>query len=377
MNSPLPELLEMQDKGQKMLMITPEFAEDSTVVSRYVPPRMTPRAAQRANRLAVQRAAVGCAPGWFMSLIPAPDEQAWQETGAAIEIDMRVDGETIHIRTAWSVLETLLNQAEPRVRIDDLDAELVAALIETHLMSEVLALEGVLGVSCAIERVAKVRDHGTLAHLDGRFFIAGSSHPYPASVFATPSILGMFATAWERSPRISAMDLGPSIVCAARVAVSSVSRNGLKGLAVGDALLFDRVAPDGGVVLCIAEHLTTVGQLNDSGDVTVGAPFTVQSPYLLGEFQMADNEFEAESREAALDETSIGNLPVRLVFELGRREMSIEELRNIGVGGSIALDKPASSIVDILANGRRVGAGEMVLIGDQLGVKITRLNGHA
>jgi len=68
---------------------------------------------------------------------------------------------------------------------------------------------------------------------------------------------------------------------------------------------------------------------------------------------------------------------MRLVFELGRREMSVDELRNIGVGGSIALEKPATSVVDILANGRRVGAGEMVLIGDQLGVKITRLNGHA
>jgi len=187
----------------------------------------------------------------------------------------------------------------------------------------------------------------------------------------------MLAAAWERSPRVDGIKFAHSVVFAARVAVSSVSRNGLNGLAVGDALLFDRVAPDGGVVLCLGEHLTTVGQLNDTGEVTVGAPFSANNPYLLGEFQMSNNEFEAESQVAALDETSIGNLPVRLIFELGRREMSIDELRNIGVGGSIPLDKPASSVVDILANGRRVGAGEMVLIGDQLGVKITRLNGHA
>lgn len=360
-----------------MLMITPEFVEDSSVVSRYTPPKITPRAAQRANRLAVQRSAVLFAPNWYLSLIPSADEQAWQEAGSAIEIDMRIDGETVHIRTAWSAFETLLHQAEPRVRVDDLDAELVAALIETHVVEYLQALEGVLGVNCTIERVAKVRDHGTLAHLDARLYISGSSHPYPASIYASPSILGMFATAWERSPRIGEVQLEHSIVLAARVAVSSVSKIGLKGLAVGDALLFDRVAPDGGVVLCVGEHYTTVGQLNDVGQVTVGAPFTYQSPYLLGEFRMSENEFEAESSGVALDETSIGNLPVRLVFELGRREMSVEELRNIGVGGSIALDKPASSIVDILANGRRVGAGEMVLIGDQLGVKITRLNGHA
>ena len=360
-----------------MLMITPEFAEGSLVASRYIPPQMTPRAAQRANRLAVPRYAVDFAPGWNFSLVPTPDEQAWQEAGAPIEIDVRIDGETVHIRTVWTALETLLHQAEPRVRIDDLDAELVAALIETHLVDYLFDLEAVTGVSCSVERVAKVRDHAKLAKFDARLFVAGSSHPYPASVYASPSILGMLATAWERSPRITDATFDHPFVLAARVAVSSVSRNGLKSLAVGDALLFDRVAPDGGIVLCVGEYLTTVGQLSDTGGVTVGAPFSSQSPYLLGEFQMAENEFEAESLEVALDETSIGSLPVRLVFELGRREMSVDELRNIGVGGSIALDKPASSIVDILANGRRVGAGEMVLIGDQLGVKITRLNGHA
>jgi len=360
-----------------MLMITPEFSETLSSASRYTPPSMTPRAAERSNRLAVPRSMVSFAPGWNVALIPSPDEQAWQEVGPAVEIDVKIDGETVHIRTAWSALETLLNQAEPRVRIDDLDAELVAALIETHLVDHIVALESLLGVSCVVERVTTVRDHGSLAKLDARLFLIGTSHPYPASIYASPSILGMLATAWERSPRTENANFEPAFVFAARVALSSVSRNGLKSLAVGDALLFDRVAPDGGVVLCVGEHLCAVGQLTDTGEVTVGAKFSTQSPYLLGEFQMADNEFETESREAALDETSIGNLPVRLVFELGRREMSVDELRNIGVGGSIPLDKPASSVVDILANGRRVGAGEMVLIGDQLGVKITRLNGHA
>ena len=92
---------------------------------------------------------------------------------------------------------------------------------------------------------------------------------------------------------------------------------------------------------------------------------------------MLDDDSETESSAAALDEASIDSLPVRLVFEVGRREMSLDELRDLGVGASIALEKPASSVVDILANGRRVGAGEMVLIGDQLGVRITRLNTHA
>jgi len=255
-----------------MLMMTPKVAEPEMGTKRYTPPKMTPRAAERANRLSAQRVPVEFAPGWNFLFVPSPDEQAWMEAGAPIEVDVRIDGETVHIRTVWSVLE----------------AELVAALIETHLVENIFALEAVLGVSCLVERVGKVRDHGTKAKLDARIFVNGSTEPFPAAIYATPSTLGMLAAAWEQSPRVDRPNFADTFVLAVRVAISSVSRNGLKGLAVGDALLFDRVAPDGGVVLCVGEYLTSVGQLTETGEVTVGSPFSVESPYLLGEFQMSD-----------------------------------------------------------------------------------------
>jgi type III secretion protein Q len=37
------------------------------------------------------------------------------------------------------------------------------------------------------------------------------------------------------------------------------------------------------------------------------------------------------------------------------------------------LSKPLSQSVDILANGRRVGSGELVRLGDSIGVRVTRL----
>jgi type III secretion protein Q len=187
----------------------------------------------------------------------------------------------------------------------------------------------------------------------------------------------MLASAWERSERQAYDVANPSFLLAARVATSSVSRSGLRGLAEGDALLFDRVAPDGGVVLTIGEALTAVGQIAENGDINASAAFSANNPLSLGEFLMSDTDFETDGGAAALDDAAIGALPVRLVFEIGRREVSLDELRDMAVGTPIPLDKPASSVVDILANGRRVGSGEMVLIGDQLGVKITRLNGHA
>jgi len=271
----------------------------------------------------------------------------------------------------------MIYQAEPRIRIDDLDMSLVAALLETHLIAQIEAFEQMIGAKCLIEGVAKRRDHVGLSNLDLTLSVNGSVDPYPASIYGSPSILGMLASAWERSEPVSSAALAPSFLFAARVAVSTVSRAGLRGLATGDALLFDRVAPDGGIVLCIGEHLSTIGQITETGLVTVGDVFSSNSPYLLGEFLMSDSDFDTDNGAAALDDASIGSLPVRLVFEIGRREMTLDELRDVSVGTPIALDKPASAVVEILANGRRVGAGEMVLIGDQLGVRITRLNGNA
>lgn len=360
-----------------MLMIAPEFDEFGDSVAPFVPKRITARAAERSRRMAIPRVAVEAAPGWFLSFTSDADAEAWAEAGVPVEIDIRIGGETAHLRTVWSVVEKLLFEAEPRVRAEDLDIELIAALIETHAVAQIEALEAMLGADCAVERVTKVKDHGTLPHLDMRLTANGAAESYPAAIYATPFVLGLLASAWERSERQAFGAAEPAFLLAARVATSSVSRSGLRGLAEGDALLFDRVAPDGGIVLSVGESLTAVGQITETGDVTVGSVFSNNNPLLLGEFLMSDTDFETEGSAAALDEAAIGALPVRLVFEIGRREVTVDELRDMAVGTPISLEKPASSVVDILANGRRVGSGEMVLIGDQLGVKITRLNGNA
>ncbi len=361
-----------------MLMMTPTHESTGSVVTRFVPKKISERIATRARRLAIPREPVPILPGWWLSFLPSEDSEAWAESGALIELDVRIDGETAHLRTAWTALEALIYQAEPRIRIADLDTELLATLIEAYAIAEVEALEAILGVECMIEGIEKCRDHGSLVHLDMGLSLNGSPQPYPAKIYASARVLGLLASAWELRPLQARSHVAPYFIFAARVAVSSISRVSLRHLAVGDALLFDRVAPNSGIVLCVGEHLTAVGQLTETGDVTIGAPFAVHSPFLLGEFQMAENDFETEGAAAtALDDATVATLPVRLVFEIGRREVSLDELREMAVGTPISLEKPATSIVDILANGRRIGAGEMVLIGDQLGVKVTRLNGHA
>ena len=82
------------------------------------------------------------------------------------------------------------------------------------------------------------------------------------------------------------------------------------------------------------------------------------------------------SGPAGLHDSDLDDLPVRLVFELGRVELSLGELQRLAPGALVPLARPLDEPVDIIANGRRLGRGTLVQIGESLGVRIVSLAGN-
>jgi flagellar motor switch protein FliN len=68
-------------------------------------------------------------------------------------------------------------------------------------------------------------------------------------------------------------------------------------------------------------------------------------------------------------------LDVRLTLavELGRRDMLVQEVLNLGKGSVLDLLKPSSEPVDVLVNGKLLARGEVVVIDESFGVRITAL----
>ena len=62
---------------------------------------------------------------------------------------------------------------------------------------------------------------------------------------------------------------------------------------------------------------------------------------------------------------------VTLSLEVGRAAMSIRQLLQLGVGTVVELDRPAGDQLDVLANGRIVAHGEVVMVNDRYGVRFT------
>jgi flagellar motor switch protein FliN/FliY len=59
--------------------------------------------------------------------------------------------------------------------------------------------------------------------------------------------------------------------------------------------------------------------------------------------------------------------------EVGRVQMPVREVLSLGPGSVIELQRAAGEPVEVFANGRCIGRGEIVVVGDQFGVRITEL----
>lgn len=74
---------------------------------------------------------------------------------------------------------------------------------------------------------------------------------------------------------------------------------------------------------------------------------------------------DSEKMELILD------IPVTITVEIGRTKMTIRNLLQLNQGGIVALDRLAGEPLDVLVNGTLVAHGEVVVINDKFGVRLT------
>lgn len=67
------------------------------------------------------------------------------------------------------------------------------------------------------------------------------------------------------------------------------------------------------------------------------------------------------------------DVPLEISVVLGKTKKSIRDILNFGTGSLIELDKLAEEPVEILVNGKRVAYGEVVVVDENFGVRITSI----
>jgi flagellar motor switch protein FliN/FliY len=71
------------------------------------------------------------------------------------------------------------------------------------------------------------------------------------------------------------------------------------------------------------------------------------------------------------------DVPVSLTIELGSCQLPMKEVLQLNIGSVVQLDKPADAPVELSVNGKLIARGEVVVVEDRFGVKITEVVGSA
>ncbi len=77
------------------------------------------------------------------------------------------------------------------------------------------------------------------------------------------------------------------------------------------------------------------------------------------------------SRQMKPDLEMILDIPVRLSMEVGNTRISIRDLLQLGQGSVIELDRLAGEPLDVLVNGTLIAHGEVVVVNDKFGIRMT------
>ena len=69
----------------------------------------------------------------------------------------------------------------------------------------------------------------------------------------------------------------------------------------------------------------------------------------------------------------IRDIPVRISLEVGNTRISIRELLQLRRGSVVELDRGTGEPLDVLVNGKLVARGEVVVVKDKFGIRLTEV----
>ena len=88
------------------------------------------------------------------------------------------------------------------------------------------------------------------------------------------------------------------------------------------------------------------------------------------EVNVSDTE-EGNSDISKIDSEVLQNIPVTVSVEVGRTSLKIRDLMRLAQGSVVELDRLAGEPLDLMVNNTPVAQGEVVLVNERYGIKLT------
>lgn len=81
----------------------------------------------------------------------------------------------------------------------------------------------------------------------------------------------------------------------------------------------------------------------------------------------------AEETAAPQSFDALLDISMPVAIEIGRASMTVQEILQLGIGSVVQLDRIVGEPVDIYVSDRKFAQGEVVVVGEHFGVRITKL----
>jgi flagellar motor switch protein FliN/FliY len=86
-----------------------------------------------------------------------------------------------------------------------------------------------------------------------------------------------------------------------------------------------------------------------------------------------ENDVVERADAGQIHQDVLQNIPVTLSIEVGRATIKIRDLLRLTQGSVVELDRIAGEPLDLLVNNTVVAQGEVVLVNDRYGIRLTRV----
>lgn len=88
---------------------------------------------------------------------------------------------------------------------------------------------------------------------------------------------------------------------------------------------------------------------------------------------ITENQTTSNTKKLEFNIDSLLDVSVEISVEIGRTKMSIGELLAMSKGSIVELNRLAGESVDVYVNEKLLGKGEIVVVNERLGVRVTEI----
>ena len=298
--------------------------------------------------------------------------------GVNADYNAGVKGSHLYLMSTEFALKLFqLVSSEEATEVDDMVLSVVSELIATHISAEITEVEGkgnASGLAYANPETLN-ESKAMIMFPQGDFVLVSYPLTYDGNAYTLWECIGGDAAegltkalgggSMEDTASLTPVDLGGMNAAAGGQPMGAAPMGGMPNMAMGGMQQMGAM-PNMGMGAMPMGGMPNMGMPQNMGmNMGMNVPNVQQLQY--PNLQTGLNAGEQGNISLIMD------VFMEMTVELGRTKKTIKDILGMGEGTIIELDKLAGEPVDILVNHKKIAKGEVVVIDENFGVRVTEI----